>query len=156
MTRRSTSRSPEARVAGQERGWQAPGEATTELELPAGATGEPWELSLQYHSQVPLAVLVDGERVASLPASVDGMYLSGAGRGAFWPAGEIAAEPGGHEVTVRAAEPEGLAGSFDARRLVWLGDLAASPVTGPRTVALADACGDYVDHYAYEKRGTGG
>ena len=147
---------PEARVAGQERGWQATGEASTELELPAGATGEPWELSLQYHSQVPLAVLVDGERVASLPASVDGMYLSGAGRGAFWPAGEIAAEPGGHEVTVRAAEPEGLAGSFDARRLVWLGDLAASPVTGPRTVALADACGDYVDHYAYEKRGTGG
>ena len=52
------------------------------------------------------------------------MYLSGAGRGAFWPAGEVSdVTAGTHEVTVRAADPGGLAGTLDARRLVWLGDL---------------------------------
>ena len=101
-------------------------------------------------------MLVDGEVVAELPASLDGMYLSGAGRGAFWPAGEIAAAPRqATRSTVRAAEPSGLAGALGARRRVWLGDLAASPVAEPRTVALADACGDYVDHYAYERGGGG-
>ena len=100
-------------------------------------------------------MLFDGERVAELPASLDGMYLSGAGRGAFWPAGEIrGADAGRHEVTVRAADPGGLAGTLDARRLVWLGDvdrLADRPP--PRTVPLADACGRYVDHYAYDRKG---
>jgi hypothetical protein len=140
---------PEARVAGQERGWQAPGEATIELEL--SERGE-YALSLQYHSQVPLTVRFDGEAVAELPASLDGMYLIGAGRGAFWPAGEVEADAGAHEVTVTAAGPSGLAGTLDARRLVWLGDLAASPVAEPRTVALAQACDRYVDHYAYRRK----
>ena len=63
-------------------------------------------------------MLFDGEQVAELPASLDGMYLSGAGRGAFWPAGEVSdVTAGKHEVTVRAAEPGGLAGTLDARRL---------------------------------------
>jgi hypothetical protein len=106
---------------------------------------------------VPLTVSVDAQRTATLPPSLDGMYLSGAGRGAFWPAGEFAsAGPGPVSVTVRAAEPDGLAGALDARRLVWLGDLAASPVADPQTTALAAACRRYVDHFAYEKRGAGG
>ncbi|HEY8000437.1 MAG TPA: hypothetical protein VID76_00785 [Solirubrobacterales bacterium] len=145
---------PDASVAGQDRGWQAPGSAAIALDLP---TAGDYALSLQYHSQVPLTVSVDGEQVAELPASLDGMYLSGAGRGAFWPAGEVAqATAGEHEVTVEAAEPGGLAGTLNARRLVWLGDLAASPVADPETLALAAACGRYVDHYAYEKNGGGG
>jgi hypothetical protein len=59
-------------------------------------------------------------------------------------------------VTVRAAEPGGLAGTLGARRLVWLGDLAASPAIAPRTVALAQACDRYVDHYAFERKGGAG
>ena len=148
-----TPASPDATVAGQARGWQAPGEATTNLELPEPGR---YRLSLQYHSQVPLTVLVDGEQVAELPASLEGMYLSGAGRGAFWPAGDLSADAGRHEVAVRAAEPNGLADALGARRLVWLGDLAATPTEEPRTLALAAACGDYVDHYAYDKNGGGG
>ena len=81
---------------------------------------------------VPLAgaaeVVFDGEVVAELPASLEGMYLSGAGRGAFWPAGEIDRRVGRMpRSTVRAAEPNGLADALGARRLVWLGDLAAAP-----------------------------
>ena len=142
---------PGAEVAGQERGFQAPGTARITIELPKPGD---YQLSLQYHSQVPLTVLFDGERVADLPASLDGMYLSGAGRGAYWPAGDVrGADAGEHEVTVQAADPGGLAGTLDARRLVWLGALAASPTTPPRTVALADACDQYVDHYTYQRKG---
>ena len=145
---------PAARVAGQERGWEAPGEATIGLDLPAQGD---YGLSLQYHSQVPLTVLFDGEQVAELPASLEGMYLSGAGRGAFWPAGEVAgASAGAHELTVRAADPSGLAGTLGARRLVWLGDAAASPATAPRSTTIAAACDRYVDHYAYSKDGGNG
>jgi hypothetical protein len=140
---------PDARVGGQERGFQAPGQATISINLDAG----PQELSLQYHSQVPLTVLFDGIPAGQLPASVEGMYLSGAGRGAFWPVGPVQASGGEHEITVVAAEPNGLADALGARRLVWLGNLAASPTAGPRTVALADACDAYVDRYAYERKG---
>ncbi len=144
---------PGAQVAGQERGWQAPGTATIPIDLTEDGD---FRLSLQYHSQVPLTVLFDGEQVAELPASLDGMYLSGAGRGAFWPAGEVSdVTAGKHEVTVRAAEPGGLAGTLDARRLVWLGDVTASPTTPPITVPLADACGRYVDHFAYDRKAGG-
>jgi hypothetical protein len=144
---------PGSTVAGQERGWEAPGEATAKLDL---AEDGDHSLSLQYQSQVPLTVLFDGEQVAELPASLEGMYLSGAGRGAFWPAGEVTADAGSHEVTVRAAEPNGLADALGARRLVWLGDLAASPAGAPRTIPLRDACGEYVDHYAYDRKGGKG
>ena len=42
---------------GQERGFDAPGTASIELDLAAPGS---YELSLQYHSQVPLEVLVSG------------------------------------------------------------------------------------------------
>jgi len=144
---------PDARVAGQERGWQAPGRATIPIELDRDGG---YRLSLQYQSQVPLTVSFDGERVAELPASLEGMYLSGAGRGAFWPAGTVDADAGKHEVEVEAAGPSGLAGTLDARRLVWLGNVAASPTTPARTVSLASACDLYVDHFAYERKGGKG
>ena len=114
-----------------------------------------YDLSLQYHSQVPLEVLYEGAVIAELPASLDGMYLSGAGRGAYWPAGEISADEVVPTITVRATEPNGLADALGARRLVWLGNLAATQGS-LGTVPLRSACGRYVDHYAYAKRGGGG
>jgi hypothetical protein len=143
---------PDHTVAGQERGWQAPGEATMHLKLPKPGG---YALSLQYQSQVPLEVVVDGEAVADLPASLDGMYLSGAGRGAFWPAGEIDSSSRDAQVTVRAADPGGLDGALGARRLVWLGNLAASS-SSLGAIPLKDACGRYVDHFAYAKHGGKG
>ena len=99
-----------------------------------------YALSLQYHSQVPLEVLVDGEPVAELPPSLDGMYLDGAGRGAFWPAGEL--ERGrprpGRGRRSAPAEPSGLQDALGVERRVWLGDLAATPAADPcRGVASA-------------------
>ncbi|MGH2987048.1 MAG: hypothetical protein ACRDLO_10225 [Solirubrobacterales bacterium] len=137
----------EPAAGGQERGFAASGEASAELDLPEADT---YALSLQYHSQVPLEVLVDGEPVAELPPSLEGMYLSGAGRGAFWPAGEFDGS-GSATVTVRAAEPSGLQEALGVERRVWLGDLAASPVADPRPVPIEDACGDYVDHFTLER-----
>ena len=118
-----------------------------ELTLPESG---PHELSLQYHSQVPLEVLVDGEPVGELPPSLEGMYISGAGRGAFWPAGEFEGS-GSATVTVRAAEPTGLQDALGVERRVWLGDVAATPAADPRIGPIEDACGDYVDHFSLER-----
>ena len=72
LTSRSTSRSPSGAsrrhprrgspgrsAAGRRRARRAPSSS-----CPPAPPASPGELSLQYHSQVPLAVLVDGERVA--------------------------------------------------------------------------------------------
>jgi hypothetical protein len=141
-------------AADQERGFNAPGRATTDLDLPAAGR---YRLSLQYHSQVALRVESDGETLANLPPSLDGMYLSGAGRGAFWPAGELESERGGaREITVEAEAPTGLQDTLGVQRRVWLGDLAATPDTGATQVPIAQACGRYVDHFRLERRGTRG
>jgi hypothetical protein len=138
-------------AGGQERGFEAPGSATADLDLERSTD---YALSLQYHSQVPLTVLYDGEPVARLSPSLDGMYLAGAGRGAFWSAGEITASGSG-EVTVRATKPTDLQDALGVERRVWLGDLAATPVADPDAVLMADACGRYVDHFTLERRGKG-
>ncbi len=137
-------------AGGQERAFEAPGEASATIPLPEPGA---YELSLQYHSQVPLEVVVDDEVVAELPPSLDGMYLSGAGRGAFWPAGTASGDEA-LEVVVRAAEPGGLAETLGAPRRVWLGGLAATRMVAARTVPLARACGEEVDHFRFE-RGRG-
>ncbi len=138
-------------AGGQERAFAAPGEARVEISV--GLSGV-YALSLQYHSQVPLEVVVDGETVAELPPSLDGMYLDGAGRGAFWPAGEVEhADPGDIEVKVRAAEPSGLADAVGAERRVWLGAVAAIRRDPAQTVPLDRACGLYVDHFKLERGG---
>jgi len=134
-------------TGGQELAFAAPGEATVELTLPESGKHE---LSVQYHSQVPLEVLVDGEPVGELPPSLEGMYISGAGRGAFWPAGEFEGS-GSATVTVRAAEPTGLQDALGVERRVWLGDVAATPAADPRIGPIEDACGDYVDHFSLER-----
>jgi hypothetical protein len=143
----------EPAAAGQERAFAAPGEAS--VGIPVGESGR-YELSLQYHSQAPLEVVVDGEVVAELPPSLDGMYLDGAGRGAFWPAGEVDhADAGDIEVTVRALEPTGLQDALGVERRVWLGDVAATPAERPVIeTSLAAACGRYVDHFTLERGGS--
>ena len=139
---------------GQERGWAAPGTASIELDLAAPGS---YELSLQYHSQVPLEVIYQGEPIAHLPASLDGMYLSAAGRGAYWPAGSISVDhPGRQEIEIAAAEPNGLQDTIGADRRVWLGNLAATSDAGPETVPIREACRRYVDHFELARRGKGG
>jgi hypothetical protein len=135
---------PRDAAAGQEGAFLAPATASQTLELGPGE----WLLSLQYHSQVPLVVEAPGGSPVELPPSLDGMYLDGAGRGAFWPAGEVdvlrrADQP--TTITVHAAEPTRLQRALGVPRRVWLGSLAATPVTEPRTVPIAEACDRYVD-----------
>ncbi len=136
-------------VVGEQVGWaptfqfDAPATRTQELELAAGD----WSISLQYHSQVPLAVSVDGQEVAQLPASLEGFYLVGAGRGAFWPAGELSSPGGSVEIEVEAAEPSGLQDLLGVERSVWLGRVALTSTAGARDIRLEDQCGEYVDHY---------
>ncbi len=82
----------ETAAAGQDTAFLAPGKATVALDLPEA--GE-YELSLQYHSQAPLQIVVGGEVIAELAPSLDGMYIDGAGGSAFWPAGELTADGAG-------------------------------------------------------------
>jgi hypothetical protein len=137
-------------VIGEQTDWSpgflldSPATATQALDAPAGD----WRLSLQYHSQVPLTVRVDGEDVAELPASLEGFYLTGAGRGAFWPAGEVATGGGPVEIEVEASEPSGLQDALGVERRVWLGRVALSSEIPARIAPLDEACGRYVDHYA--------
>ena len=95
---------------------------------------------------MPLTVSAAGSKV-ELPPSLDGMYLTHQGQGAFWPAGEARGRGGGPTtVTVSAARPSRLQRLLGVKRQVWLGTLAATR-PGARQVALHDACGRYVDHF---------
>ncbi len=127
--------------------FDAPQSATQTLDLGPGR----WRLSLQYHSQAPLTVRAAGSRV-ELPPSLDGMYLTHQGQGAFWPAGALRVRGGGPvTVTVDAARPSQLQRDLGVERRVWLGTLAATR-PGTRRVPLRDACGLYVDHYVTFRR----
>jgi hypothetical protein len=124
--------------------FDAPGAASQALPLGGGR----WELSLQYHSQVPLTVSAGGSTV-ELPPSLDGMYLTHQGQGAFWPAGRLN-RPRAGQVTVRvsAAKPTRLQRLLGVRRQVWLGTLAATR-PGASQIPVRRACGRFVDHYTF-------
>jgi hypothetical protein len=125
----------------------APGSATQQLDLTPGK----WQLSLQYNSQVKLDVTA-GRATRSLPPSLDGMYFSSPGRGAFWDAGSLmVTKPGPVEVTVDAADPPLLSRLTGARRRVWLGNLAATRLQTMQSHPLAKSCGLYVDHYVPQR-----
>jgi hypothetical protein len=127
--------------------FDAPDTATQSLDLGPGR----WRLSLQYHSQAPLTVSAPGSRV-ELPPSLDGMYLTHKGQGAFWPAGEVRVRGGGAvPVTVDAARPSQLQRDLGVERRVWLGTLAATR-SGAKRIALHAACGQYVDHFTVTSR----
>jgi hypothetical protein len=124
--------------------FDAPATATRTLRLPRGR----WRLSLQYDSQVPLTVRAGGNSIR-LPPSLDGMYLTHQGEGAYWAAGSVALRrPGRVRIAVDAHEPSSLQRFLGVRRQVWLGGIAATKVAPPRKVAIGNACGQYVDHYA--------
>jgi hypothetical protein len=123
--------------------FEAPGAAMQTLRLGPGR----WLLSLQYQSQVPLTVEAAGAS-ASLPPSLQGMYLTHQGQGSFWAAGEVEVRRHGPvKVTVEAAEPSGLQRALGVERRVWLGVLAATRAGPPTRTSLHGACGRYVDHY---------
>jgi hypothetical protein len=124
----------------------APETAEQALDLAPGR----WQLSLQYHSQVPLTVRAPGLEV-ELPPSLVGMYLTEQGGSAFWPAGEFEVDGGGRvTITVSAEEPSGLQEALGVERRTWLGSVAATRVDPlsdpPRPVAPAAACDAYLDH----------
>lgn len=130
------------------RAFAAPGEASQRVRLGAGA----WRISLQYHSQVPLTLEVDGERRAELPPSLEGIYLLHEGRGAWWPAGEVELDRAREvEVRVRAAEPSALQRALGVERRVWLGNLAFSEASAAAEMPLRGACGRYVDRFLSER-----
>ncbi len=126
---------------------QAPGEATAELNAPPGE----WNVSLQYHSQSSLTVSVDGEEVAELPPSLEGFYLTGAGRGAFWPAGDVTTVGGPIEIEISAEEPSALQRALGVERTTWLGTVALTSREAPTEVNLANNCEFYVDHFEIDR-----
>jgi hypothetical protein len=131
--------------------FDAPGTATQRLVLGRGL----WNLSLQYHSQVSLTVSASGRQV-ELPPSLDGMYLTHQGQGAFWPAGGFRVKrPGPVTVTVTARKPSRFQRLVGVRRQVWLGPLAATR-PGARRAPVRRACGQYLDHYTFRNGGGGG
>ena len=123
--------------------FDAPATATQTLRLAPGR----WRLSIQYNAQVPLTVTA-GPSSVRLPPSLDGMYLTHQGQGAWWAAGTITVR-GARPVTVsvNAARPSGLQRFLGVTRQVWLGGLAASRAAPPQSLPLGQACGRYVDHY---------
>ena len=145
-------------VVGEHDEWQlepafdAPGIATQELAASPGR----FALSLQYHSQVPLTVRVDGEVVAEMPPSLEGFYLVGAGRGAFWPAGIGHADGRAVKVEVEAQEASSFQRTLGVKRKVWLGSVALTSTQPPAVMPLADACGEYVDRYLPTGKGGPG
>ncbi len=139
----------ETAAAGQDTAFLAPGEATVALEVPKAGG---YELSLQYHSQAPLQIVVDGDVIAELAPSLDGMYIDGAGGSAFWPAGELtAAAPGAVEIELRAKRPSGLQRALGVERRVWLGAIAVTSSADPVNRELRGGCGAYVDHFRFQR-----
>ena len=126
--------------------FDTPATATRTLRLGPGR----WNLSLQYNAQVPLTVRAAGSSTR-LPPSLDGMYLTHQGEGAWWAAGKLVLKrPTRVKVSVVAPQPSALQRLFGVRRRVWLGGIAATRATAPRRVAVGRACGRmYVDHYYF-------
>ena len=123
--------------------FDAPDTASQKLVLGPGR----WRLSIQYNAQVPLTVHAGGTS-KRLPPSLDGMYLTHQGEGAWWDAGTIAVKGGGPvTISVSAERPSRLQRLLGVRRQVWLGGVAASRATKAHTVPIGQACGRYVDHY---------
>ena len=123
--------------------FDAPATATRTLRLPPGR----WHLSLQYDSQVPLTVRAGASSVR-LPPSLDGMYLTHQGEGAWWAAGSIRVRRAGPlKVAVITADPSSAQDALGVERRVWLGGIAATRAAAPQSVPVGGACGRYVDHY---------
>jgi hypothetical protein len=138
---------------------QRPGDWQPERSFSTGGSAEQavrltpgrWQLSLQYHSAVPVLLQASGLDV-ELPASLEGMYGFEPGEGQFWPAGSITVRrPQAVRVTVRQGDRTWIERLLGVERRTWLGTLALSPGTHATEVALDDACGRYVDRYRFDR-----
>ena len=126
-----------------ERSFSTGGSASQRVRLSKGR----WELSLQYHSAVPLKVSA-GELHVVLPASLEGMFRFAPGEGQFWRAGELRTPRAtGLRIGVEQGDRTLLERLLGVERRTWLGTLALTPVGGGEEVPLAEACGRYVDRY---------
>jgi hypothetical protein len=141
-------------VLGPKRAWAMDGtlevgESTSQrLRLPAGR----WRLSLQYFAPFPLTLSAPGFSRELKPA-LDGQRpntISLENDGQFWPAGTFRSEGGAVRFTASAAEPSFLQrlSGYDDRAFV--GNLVAVRAAPRRTIALGDACGEWIDHYESE------
>lgn len=130
--------------------FDAPGTATMRMHLPRG----PWDLSLQYDSQVSLVVSAGGHSF-TLPPSLDGMYLSEQGKASYWGAGTLRSKGERVKITVSAQEPSSLQRLVGVRRQVWLGSIAATR-GGATKIPLHDACNRFVDHFIVRGGGAAG
>lgn len=122
------------------------GERTSQtLDLPAGR----WRLSLQYFSPFELTLSAPGFHRILEPA-LDGQRpntISLANDGQFWPAGEIDGDGGPVRFTITAAEPSTLQQLTGYDGSAHVGNLVAVGAGRERTVALSEACGDWIDWY---------
>jgi hypothetical protein len=119
--------------------------ASQSLRLPRGR----WQLSLQYFSPFDLTLAAAGFE-QPLEAALDGQRpstISLASNGQFWPAGEVASEGGRVRFTVTAADASTLQSLSGYSGRAELGELVAVRAGSHRTVALAAACGGWIDWY---------
>jgi hypothetical protein len=76
------------------------------------------------------------------------MFGFAPGEGQFWPAGAVDVERRGRVgFTVRSRDLPWAGRVLGAERTSWVGKLALTRPGAAREVALADACGRYVDRY---------
>jgi hypothetical protein len=141
---------PETAIAGKDH-WRngselGAGESTSQpLQLPAGE----WNLSLQYFSPFDLTISAPGFS-EGLKAALDGQRpntISLRNNGQFWPAGRYRSQGGTTEFTISATEPSTLQelSGYDGR--AYVGELVAVAVGPHRTVALSQACDQWIDSY---------
>ncbi len=129
-----------------ERSFSTGGSATQTVRLHAGR----WEVSLQYHSAVPVKISGPGLD-ETLPASLEGMFRFAPGEGQFWHAGRLrAGDSGPVRIAIRQGDRAWLERVLGVERRTWLGTLALTPGGPAKQVPLSEACGRYVDRYRVE------
>jgi hypothetical protein len=136
-----------APVAGRARAWRAPGGSAAGGHVESGGsraqtlelTPGTWDISLRYYSDVPLRLRADTLETTMPPYITDESTFASAGR-VDWRGGPLA-------VTVRVPARR----RVETVRTARLGTVVATRVDEPgRLVALAAACGRYVDWYRLE------
>ncbi|HEU5252851.1 MAG TPA: hypothetical protein VFU16_05950 [Solirubrobacterales bacterium] len=120
-------------------------ETSQSLRLPAGS----WNLSLQYFSPFDLTLSAPGFG-EELPAALDGQRpntISLGNNGQFWPAGRFESQGGEVRFTIETAEASALQSLSGYDGKAYLGELVAVPAEPRRTVALGQACDQWIDWY---------
>ena len=121
--------------------------ATTAQELTLGPGA--WNLSIQYFSPFDLTLSAPGFR-SPLKAALDGQRpntISLGNNGQFWPAGHFTSEGEKIRFTVSSADATSLQrlSGYDGK--AYLGELVAVRNRPHRQVALAEACGGWIDSF---------